>query len=104
MLGLEPPFDTAYAWTSSPGHPETTAERNSNPATASVAPPGDEAARGGALDRYEEMGADFMARVAHGFHAIATSEPGRCALIDAEPPVETVVAAMRRIIRDRTGR
>ena len=62
------------------------------------------AARGGALDRYEEMGADFMARVAHGFHAIATSEPGRCALIDAEPPVEMVVAAMRRIIRDRTGR
>ncbi|HVE21142.1 MAG TPA: dTMP kinase [Acidocella sp.] len=61
-------------------------------------------ARGGAPDRYEEMGADFMARVAHGFHAIAASEPGRCALIDAEPPAETVVAAMRRIIRDRTGR
>lgn len=62
------------------------------------------AARGGAPDRYEEMGADFMARVAHGFHAIAASEPGRCALIDAEPPADTVVAAMRRIIRDRTGR
>jgi dTMP kinase len=62
------------------------------------------AARGGASDRYEEMGAEFMARVAHGFRAIATSEPGRCALIDAEPPVETVVAAMRQVIRDRTGR
>jgi dTMP kinase len=61
-------------------------------------------ARGGAPDRYEEMGADFMARVAHGFHAIAASEPGRCALIDAEPPAEIVVAAMRQIIRDRTGR
>ncbi len=62
------------------------------------------AGRGGAPDRYEEMGADFMARVAHGFHAIAASEPGRCALIDAEPPVEAVVATMRQIIRDRTGR
>ena len=60
--------------------------------------------RGGATDRYEEMGADFMARVAHGFRAIAASEPGRCALIDAEQPVEAVVAAMRRVIRDRTGR
>jgi dTMP kinase len=62
------------------------------------------AARGGASDRYEEMGPEFMARVAHGFHAIAASEPGRCALIDAEPPVEMVVAAMRQLIRDRTGR
>jgi dTMP kinase len=62
------------------------------------------AARGGASDRYEEMGAEFMARVAHGFRAIATSEPGRCVLIDAEPPVETVVTAMRQVIRDRTGR
>ena len=62
------------------------------------------AARGGASDRYEEMGEEFMARVANGFRAIAASEPGRCALIDAEPPVEAVVAAMRRVIRDRTGR
>jgi dTMP kinase len=62
------------------------------------------AARGGASDRYEEMGQEFMARVANGFRAIAASEPERCALIDAEPPVEAVVAAMRRVIRDRTRR
>jgi dTMP kinase len=62
------------------------------------------AARGGAPDRYEDMGADFMARVAHGFHAIAASEPRRCAVIDAEPPVGVVVAAMRQVIRDRSGR
>ncbi|HEY1855843.1 dTMP kinase [Acidocella sp.] len=60
--------------------------------------------RNGATDRYEEMGADFMARVAHGFRAIAAAEPRRCALIDAEQPVEAVVAAMRRVIRERTRR
>jgi dTMP kinase len=61
-------------------------------------------ARGGATDRYEEMGADFMTRVAHGFRAIAASEPGRCALIDAAQPVETVVSAMRQVIRERARR
>jgi dTMP kinase len=60
--------------------------------------------RGGATDRYEQMGTEFMARVAHGFRAIVASEPGRCALIDAEKPIEAVVATMRQVIRDRTGR
>jgi dTMP kinase len=62
------------------------------------------AARGAASDRYEEMGRDVMARIAHGFRAIATSEPGRCAIIDGTRPVKTVVDEMRKVIRERTKR
>jgi dTMP kinase len=60
--------------------------------------------RGAATDRYEAMGRDVMARIAHGFRAIATSEPGRCAMIDGTQPAATVVSEMRRLIRERTKR
>ncbi len=62
------------------------------------------AARGAASDRYERQGADFMARVAHGFRAIATAEPGRCMIIDATAQPQDLVAQMRRGIAARTGR
>ena len=62
------------------------------------------AARGAASDRYEEMGRDVMARIAHGFRAIAASEPGRCALIDGTQPVKAVADEMRKVIRERTKR
>ena len=60
-------------------------------------------ARGAASDRYEEMGRDVMARIAHGFRAIAASEPGRCALIDGTQPVEgRGRTRCARLIRERT--
>ena len=62
------------------------------------------AARGAASDRYEKMGRDVMARIAHGFRAIAASEPGRCALIDGTQPVKAVADEMRKVIRERTKR
>jgi dTMP kinase len=51
-------------------------------------------ARAGGSDRYEAMGADFMARVAAGFQSIAASTPGRIAVIDAAQSPEAVVAAL----------
>ena len=62
------------------------------------------ASRGAASDRYEDMGGDVMARIAHGFAAIAAAEPERCAVIDATQQPGAVVEAMRQIIRARTSR
>lgn len=61
-------------------------------------------ARGSASDRYEQMGADIMARITVGFRDIAAAEPNRCVLVDATQPAEAVAGNMRRIIRERTGR
>jgi dTMP kinase len=61
-------------------------------------------ARGGAADRYEALGMEFFARVAHGFRTIAASEPGRCAVIDAAGAPEAVASALRATLRARTGR
>lgn len=62
------------------------------------------AARNAGSDRYEAMGHDFMARVAHGFEAIAAAEPGRCAVVDATPDPDTLAAGLRALVRLRTGR
>ncbi len=62
------------------------------------------ASRGGLSDRYEQMGSDTMARIAHGFRAIAASEPDRCVMIDSTKPVPAVAGEMREAIRQRTGR
>ena len=48
------------------------------------------AARSQALDRYEAMDAGFHARVAAGFLAIATTEPDRCVVVDADGSVDEV--------------
>jgi dTMP kinase len=61
-------------------------------------------ARGSASDRYEQMGADIMARITAGFRDIAAAEPNRCVLVDATQPAEAVAGNMRRIIQERTGR
>jgi dTMP kinase len=61
-------------------------------------------ARAGGSDRYEAMGADFMARVAAGFQSIAAATPGRIAVIDAAQSPEAVVASMRAAVRARAGR
>jgi dTMP kinase len=62
------------------------------------------ATRGAAADRYEAMGQDVRARIAHGFRAIATSEPDRCIMIDGAQAPDSVVRDMRRLIQERTGR
>jgi dTMP kinase len=59
------------------------------------------AARAGAPDRYERLGADFHARVAEGFRAIARAEPRRCVLVDANADPETVQAAIFGSVRGR---
>jgi dTMP kinase len=58
-------------------------------------------ARGDLADRYELMGAGFMARIAAGFAAIAAEAPARCALIDAGLDQETVFAAILAVTRAR---
>ena len=59
------------------------------------------AARGARADRYERFGADFAAKVAAGFRAIAAAEPGRCVLIDAGGSEEAVAASIATALRER---
>jgi len=61
------------------------------------------AGRGRAADRYERMGAAFMARVRDGFRAIAAAEPQRCAMISAEAEESEVAAAVCAVVRNRLG-
>ncbi|NNU80394.1 dTMP kinase [Halovulum dunhuangense] len=49
-------------------------------------------ARKSGEDRFEDMGADFQARLAAGFRALAAAQPGRCALIDGTGTPEDVAA------------
>ena len=48
--------------------------------------------RGGGMDRYERLGADFHARVRAGFRTIAAQFPGRCKIIGAEGSIDAVRA------------
>ena len=48
--------------------------------------------RGGGMDRYERLGADFHARVRAGFRTIAAQFPGRCKIISAEGSIDAVRA------------
>ena len=59
------------------------------------------AGRGRAVDRYEMMGSETMARIAHGFRAIATAEPERCVLIDASGDADGVAGAIMSVVRGR---
>jgi dTMP kinase len=59
------------------------------------------AARRGGEDRYERMGTDFHDRLRAGFIAIAVADPGRCAVIDANGPIEAVEKAIRTIVTAR---
>ena len=59
------------------------------------------AARGGAADRYERLGAAFFARVRDGFRAIAAAEPGRCIVIPADAPAAAVAARVWGAVRPR---
>jgi dTMP kinase len=58
-------------------------------------------ARASGSDRYEAMGAEFFARVADGFRAIAAACPERVFAIDANQAPEAVVASMRAALAGR---
>jgi dTMP kinase len=49
------------------------------------------------------MGSETMARIAHGFRAIAAAEPERCVMIDASGDADGVAGAIMSIVRSRMG-
>ena len=51
--------------------------------------------------RYEQMGRKFHETVRAAFLDIAAREPGRCVVIDANQPVETVHEAIWATVTDR---
>ena len=55
------------------------------------------------LDRFEQAGAAFHARVDAGFAAMAAADPGRWVVIDASGPVDTVAGLIRAAVRERLG-
>jgi dTMP kinase len=61
------------------------------------------ARRGSATDRYEQFDAEFAARVAAGFRAIAATAPERCVVVDAASGIEEITDALAALIRARLG-
>lgn len=61
------------------------------------------AARGLPADRYERLGAEFLARVHAGFRTIAAAEPERCVLISAEDSEPAVATAVLAAVASRLG-
>ncbi len=57
--------------------------------------------RGGAVDRYERLGAGFQGRVREGLREIARGEPARCMLIPAEGTAGEVHQAILAALRAR---
>lgn len=57
-------------------------------------------ARGGD-NRYERMDMAFHERLRQGFLEIARREPGRCAVIDASQPADSVTEAIAAAVRSR---
>jgi dTMP kinase len=54
-------------------------------------------------DRFEKMGQAFQARLRAEFLAIASAEPGRCALIDAAQAPEAVAGQVWAAVAPRVG-
>ena len=54
--------------------------------------------RAGNETRYENMAVVFHQRLRDGFRAIATAEPGRCRVIDANRSIETVHADIAAVV------
>jgi dTMP kinase len=59
------------------------------------------AARGGAENRYEQMGHAFHDRLRQGFLEIAAAEAGRCVIIPATGDVAAVQGRVREAVRER---
>jgi len=51
--------------------------------------------------RYERMDADFHTRLRDGFIDIARRDPGRCVVVDATDPIDTVTECIRAHIEAR---
>lgn len=60
-------------------------------------------ARHGNEDRYERMDIGFHERLRLGFQDIALREPHRCALIDADRPIESVLGSVIDTVLARLG-
>ncbi len=54
-----------------------------------------------AVDRIESEGDEFFARVKQGYLAQASADPERVRIIDANPALEDVTAAMAAVVSDR---
>ena len=54
-------------------------------------------------DRFEKMGQAFQAKLREEFLAIAAAEPGRCTVIDAARPPETVAGQVWAAVAPRLG-
>ena len=55
------------------------------------------------LDRFEQAGDEFHARVDAGFAAMAAADPDRWVVVDATAPVDEVALVVRDQVRDRLG-
>ena len=55
------------------------------------------------LDRFEQAGDDFHARVDRGFAEMAAGEPERWVVVDASNSKEAVSAAIRTAVKERLG-
>jgi len=63
----------------------------------------DERMRRRQLDRFEQAGDDFHARVDRGFAEMAAGEPERWVVVDASNSKEAVSAAIRTAVKERLG-
>jgi dTMP kinase len=61
------------------------------------------AARRGVETRYESLPPEFHQRVRTGFLEIARTEPKRCTVVDASKDIDTIGAAIARIVAERLG-
>ena len=55
------------------------------------------------IDRYERMDSQFHTRLRDGFLKIARENVERCAVIDAQPPIDVVHQAVVTLIEQRLG-
>jgi dTMP kinase len=55
------------------------------------------------LDRFEQAGDDFHARVERGFAAMAAAEPARWVVVDGTRPNDEVAAVIRGAVTERLG-
>jgi dTMP kinase len=59
--------------------------------------------RGRQLDRFEQEGDEFHARVRDGFRSLAAADPHRWVVLDGGAPLDTVTRAVAAAITERLG-
>jgi dTMP kinase len=57
----------------------------------------------GSWNRLDADAVDFHRRVQAGYHSLAKADPGRWAVVDANPGVEAVQAALLEVVAGRLG-